>query len=50
MFRSYDVKFIVKNSLSDSSFSRKKNIKGLFNDLLREKKGFKYYVDTTVTF
>ena len=34
---SYDVEFIVKNSLSDSLFSSLKSIKGLFNDLLRAK-------------
>ena len=46
---SYVLKCIVKNSLSDSLFSSKKSIKRLFNDLLREKKGFKYYLGTTVT-
>ena len=35
---SYDVEFIVKNSLSDSLFSSKKRVKR-FNDLLREKTG-----------
>ena len=35
---SYDVEFIVKNSLSDSLFSSLKSIKRLFNDLLRAKK------------
>ena len=45
----YDVECIVKNSLSDSLFSSKKSIKRLFNDLLREKKGFKNYLGTTIT-
>ena len=45
----YDVECIVKNSLSNSLFSHKKSIKRLFNDLLREKKGFKNYLGTTVT-
>ena len=34
---SYDVEFIVKNSLSDSLFSSIKSIKRWFNDLLRER-------------
>ena len=37
---SCDAEFIVKNSLRDSLFSSKKSIKGLFNNLLREKKWF----------
>ena len=45
----YDVECIVKNSLSDSLFSSKKSMKRLFNDLLREKKGFKNYLCTTIT-
>ena len=47
---SYDVQCIVKNSLNDSFFSSKKGIKRLFKDLLREKKGFRYYLGTAVTF
>ena len=43
---SYNVECIVKNSLNDSLFSSKKSIKNLFNDLLREKKRFKYYLGT----
>ena len=46
---SYNVECIAKNSLNDSLFSSKKSIKNLFNDLLREKKRFKYYLGTTVT-
>ena len=46
---SFEVECIVKNSVSDSLFWSKKSIKRLFNDLLIEKKGFKYYLDTTVT-
>ena len=34
---SYDVEFIVKNSLSCSLFSSMKSIKRWFNDLLRER-------------
>ena len=46
---SYYVECFVKNNLSDSLFSSKNSIKRLFNDLLREKKWFKYYFGTTVT-
>ena len=36
-FASFDVKYIVKNSFSDSLFSSKNGMKRLFNDLLTEK-------------
>ena len=46
---SYDAECIIKNSLNDSLFSSKKSIKRLFNGLLREKEGYKYYLATKVT-
>ena len=45
----YNVEFTDIISLDDSLFLAKRNINDLFKDLLREKKGFKYNLETIVT-
>ena len=46
---SYEVEIINNKSLSDSFFVSKNSIKTLLNDLLREKKGFKYLLTNKIT-
>ena len=45
----YKVETIDNKSLSDSLSLSKNSIKNLFNDLLREKRGFKYILSTKIT-
>ena len=45
----YEVETIDNKSLSDLLFLSKNSIKSLFNDLLREKKGFRYILGTKIT-
>ena len=45
----YNVKTKYRISLDDSLFSGKRSINDLFKDLLREKRGFKYNLETIVT-
>ena len=45
----YDVEVIDNKSLVDSLFLAKKSINGLFRDLLREKRGFKYNLEAVIT-
>ena len=47
---SHEVERINKKSLDDSLDLSKKSIYSLFDDLLREKKCFKYILTTVVTF
>ena len=47
---SHEVERINKTSLDDSLDLSKKSIYSLFDDLLREKKCFKYILTTVVTF
>ena len=42
----YEIEIINNKSLSDSMTVSKNSIKNLFNELLREKKGFKYVLST----
>ena len=44
----YEVETIDNKSLSNSLFWSKNSIKSLFNDLLREKRGFKYILSTKI--
>ena len=46
--KTYEVETIDNKILSDSLFLSKNSIKNLFNDLLREKRGFKYIIRTKV--
>ena len=45
----YEVETIDNKGLSDLLFLSKNSIKSLFNDLLREKKGFRYILGTKIT-
>ena len=45
----YEVETIDKKGLDDSLLLSKTTIKNLFNDLLREKGGFKYILTTKIT-
>ena len=45
----YEVETIDNKSLSDLLFLSKNSIKSLFNDLLRENRGFKYILGTKIT-
>ena len=45
----YEVETIDNKSLSDLLFLSKNSIKSLFNDLLREKRGFEYILGTKIT-
>ena len=45
----YEVEVIDDTSLSDLLSMSKNSIKSLFNDLLREKRGFKYILTTQIT-
>ena len=47
--KTYKVEAIDNKSLSDSLSLSKNSIKNLFNDLLREKRGFKYILSTKIT-
>ena len=47
--RTYEVEAIDKKSLHDSPILSKRSIKNLFNDLFREKQGFKYILTTRIT-
>ena len=49
-FENYEVEAIDKKSLRDSLVLSKHSIKNLFNDLLREKQGFKYILSIKITF
>ena len=44
----YEVETIDNKSLSGLLFLSKSRIKNLFNDLLREKRGFKYILGTKI--
>ena len=44
----YEVETIDNKSLSGLLFLSKSSIKNIFNDLLREKRGFKYIVETKI--
>ena len=44
----YEVETIDNKSLSGLLFLSKNSIKNLFNDLLREKRGFKYILGTKI--
>ena len=46
--KTYEVEIINNKSLSDSLVISKAAIKNLFDELLREKKGFKYVVSTKI--
>ena len=46
--KTYEVETIDNKILSDSLFLSKNSIKNLFNDLLKEKRGFKYIIRTKV--
>ena len=45
----YEVEIINNKSLSDSLSVSKNSIKNLFDELLREKRGFKYILTTKIT-
>ena len=45
----YEVEVIDDTSLSDLLSMSKNSIKSLFNDILREKRGFKYILTTKIT-
>ena len=45
----YDVEVIDNKTLDDSLFLAKKCISDLFRDLSREKRGFKYNLETVIT-
>ena len=44
----YEVEIINSKSLNDSLSVSKDSIKNLFDELLREKKGFKYFLSTKI--
>ena len=46
----YKVEIINNKSLSDLLYVSKNNIKNLFDELLREKRGFKYVLSTKIIF
>ena len=46
--KTFEVGTIDNKSLSNSLFLSKNSIKSLFNDLLREKRGFKYILSTKI--
>ena len=45
----YKVEIINNRSFSELLFLSKNSIRGLFDDLLREKRGFKYNISTKIT-
>ena len=45
----YEVEIINNRSLSDSLSERKNSIKNLFDELLRERRCFKYIVSVEIT-
>ena len=47
--KTYKVEIINNNNLSDSSPVNKNSIKNLFDELLREKRGFKYIIEVKTT-
>ena len=45
----YKVEIINNKSLSDLLYVSKNSIKNLFDELLREKRGFKYIIEVKIT-
>ena len=45
----YKIEIINNKSLSDSFSVSKNNIKNIFDEILREKKGFKYIISVKIT-